>query len=237
LDKTFKSEGIIFRSLKYSETSLILDIYTQEIGLQSFIVSGVRKSKSKFANVFQAMNIIDLVAYRSGNSLSRIKEAELATKFEKLNSNIIYSSLGIFIIDLTRSVIKEKEADEELYTFIRSYLMALDAEDNIDAILPIRFSIELASKLGFALTNNYDEDMKFFDLQTGHFVSNLILNTTVLPENISHNLYKILSNQDVNTIDKSERNIILDKLLRYFEFHIEGFKALKSLPVLRAILS
>jgi len=237
LSKTFKSEGIVFRSLKYSETSLILDIYTREIGLQSFIVSGVRKSKSKFANVFQAMNIIDLIAYKSENSLSRIKESELAIKYDKINSNIVFSSLGIFIIDLTRSVIKEREADEQLYSFLKSYLLSLDKKDKADALLPINFSIELASILGFALTNNYSEEHRFFDLQSGQFISNLILNTSVLPENISYNLFKILSEQGVQTIDKTERNIILDKLLRYFEFHIEGFKPLKSLPVLRTILS
>lgn len=237
MSRIFKSEGIIFKSLKYSETSLILDIYTKEIGIQSFIVSGVRKSKSKFSNIFQPMNIIDLVAYRSENKLSRIKENGLAVSYSNLNSHVVLSTLGMFIIDLSRNVIKEREVNLELYNFIRSQLLKLDSNPDKLNLMPIQYALSLASFLGFEITNNFTLDAKYFDLISGRFVDNNVANALIMNENLSYKLHQLLSQNNTAALDKDERNLLLDKVLKFYELHMEGFKPLKSLPVLRTILS
>ena len=56
-----KTRGIIFKSIKYSETSLILDVYTEELGLQKYIISGVRSKKARTtAGMLQIMSLLDL---------------------------------------------------------------------------------------------------------------------------------------------------------------------------------
>jgi len=237
LSKTYKTEGIIFKSLKYSETSLILDIYTSEIGLQSFIVSGVRKSKTKSSNIYQAMNIVELIAYRSENSLSRIKEANLAEHFNGINKHVVLSAMGMFMIDLARSVIKQKETDKKLYAFLRTQLINLDNQPDNISILPTTFAIELASYLGFEITNNYTQEDKYFDLHSGQFIENNVNNSLILPDTLSLLLHKVLKGEKLENTSKMERNLILDKILKYYELHLDGFKPLKSLPVLRTILS
>ena len=61
---THKSKGIVLRTVKYGETSVIVAIFTEIFGLQSYLVNGVRvaskKSASK-ANLFQPSAILDLV--------------------------------------------------------------------------------------------------------------------------------------------------------------------------------
>jgi len=156
MSKTFKSEGVVLRSLKYSETSLILDIYTRMHGMGSYIVSGVRKSKSKSANVYHPMNIIDLVAYHPGESLSRIKEASYAYKYQQLDVDVFRSSIGTFFVDLLKNSIKEREANEGLYSYIRSTLVELDHIQQL-GLLPIRYALDLAVHLGFQLADNYSE--------------------------------------------------------------------------------
>ena len=42
-----KTRGIVFRAIHYSETSLIVDIYTEERGLQKYIISGVHSPKAR----------------------------------------------------------------------------------------------------------------------------------------------------------------------------------------------
>ncbi len=43
-----KTRGIILQTTNYSETSLVVKIYTETSGLGSYIVSGVRSRNSKF---------------------------------------------------------------------------------------------------------------------------------------------------------------------------------------------
>ena len=71
-----KTRGIILRTLKYGETSLIMDIYTENYGLNSYIVGGVRNKKSTTkSGSLQIMSLVEIVAYhKSAKSLYRIKE-------------------------------------------------------------------------------------------------------------------------------------------------------------------
>ena len=43
----FKTRGIVFRFTKFQETSIIVTIFTELFGLQSYIVNGVRSKSSK----------------------------------------------------------------------------------------------------------------------------------------------------------------------------------------------
>jgi len=236
MSKTFKSEGVVIKSLKYSETSLILDIYTREKGMGSYIVSGVRKAKSKMANVYHPMNIVELVAYKN-NGLARIKEASYAVKFEKLDRDVIRSSIGIFFIDLIRSSVKEKEANESLYSYISETLMTLDKEESSLHNLPIRMAIELSRYLGFQIVDNFTSDNKFFDLQTGQFISEEIQHTSVLNEEISEQIHKIMQAPMTHKLGRIDKHMVMDALMDYYKIHVEGFQELRSLPVLRTILS
>ena len=236
MSKTYKTEGIIFRSLKYSETSIILDIYTKEVGLSSFIVGGVRKAKSKMVNVYHPMNIIDMVAYKGGEGLSRIKEAHYAYTYERLDRDVIRSSVGTFIIDLLRSSIQDKEVDLNLYAFIKKTLTDLDKGILPVANLPIRFSIELAAHLGFQILDNHGDETPYFDLRTGQFISDLRTEKEVLPAELSASFHALMNAPSTHTLTKEHRHVLLDRMMDYYSFHIESFKPLRSLAVLRAIM-
>jgi len=236
MSKTFKSEGIVLRSLKYSETSLILDIYTQLHGMGSYIVSGVRKSKSKSANVYHPMNIIHLVAYHPGESLSRIKEGSYAYKYQKLDIDIFRSSIGTFFVDLLKNSIKEKEANNQLFEFIKGTLVDLDSIEQL-GLLPIFYSLDLAVHLGFQLGENYTEETPYFDMLSGEYVANDVRHSYILNDKLSYCLFQVSTQRSTVKLDKDERRLLLDALMQYYKLHIEEFKELRSLPVLRTILS
>ena len=234
--RNLKTEGIIFKSLKYSETSLILDVYTLEKGLESFIVSGVRKSKSKTANVFQPMNIIEFLALDSESKLCRIKEAKLNHIYNELNRNVIKSAIGMFLIDLCRSSIIDKEPNLALYRFIRQSLIEVDQMTTSLAYVPLNFAITLSAYLGFQMQNNYSEDNNCFELMEGSFTAG-VQHKYILNKDLSYVLHCVMNGKNTHEITKIERNALLDELLKYYKLHIDGFKELKSLSVLRAILS
>ena len=55
-----KTRGIVLGFIKYKETSVIVSIYTEAIGLKSYIVNAVRDKKNR-AIFFQPLTILDLV--------------------------------------------------------------------------------------------------------------------------------------------------------------------------------
>ena len=52
------TEGIVFNSIKYGESSQISKVYTKEFGLLSIISSSSSKSKQKNRMYFQALSAI-----------------------------------------------------------------------------------------------------------------------------------------------------------------------------------
>ena len=236
----FKSIGIVFRSIKYSETSLILDIFTREKGMRSFIVSGVRKSKSKTkASMYQHLNILELVAYDKDNKLARIKETKIHHYYQKLTFDVVRSSVGLFILEVCKNSILEKEENIELFDFIHDRLVLLDSDAlKNNTLFPIKFLLELSQFIGFQPFQNFDKDNPYFDLFNGRFVpdaSGKYISSLEVSKEIA-----LLENMNMLDIDKlsipkQRRNEILDDLIIYYKLHIEQFKDLNTLDVLRTI--
>ena len=64
---THKTKGIVLRLTKYGETSVIVAIFTELFGIQTYMVNGVRSTKksSSKANLFQPGAILDLIVYHN----------------------------------------------------------------------------------------------------------------------------------------------------------------------------
>jgi DNA repair protein RecO (recombination protein O) len=105
-----KTRGIILQTTNYSETSLVVKIYTEQSGLGSYIVSGVRSRNSRFkSNLFQPLSLIDMVASgKPGQSMKRITEIQLSPPFSGIPGDIIKSSIAIFLAEVIYRSIREE---------------------------------------------------------------------------------------------------------------------------------
>ena len=84
-----KTKGIVLSYIKYGETSIICKIFTETISIQTFIINGIRKSKSKNIALYQPLTILDLVIYHKESSgIQRIKEAKLDVIYKTLHLDI-----------------------------------------------------------------------------------------------------------------------------------------------------
>ncbi len=226
--------------MKYSETSLILDIYTEEKGLRSCIVNGVRKARSKTASLYQVLQILDIILYdKDAQKLNRIKEASSAYLYRSITLDIHKTNLAIFMIDVASGTIKEHEANPELYSFLERYLRYVDATTEKISLLSIKFMLDLSAYLGFTPLDNYGGEEVCFDLEQGKYVAKESIGAYVLSEEQSQHLRAIqkMEMADVQsyTIPKAERTQLLDKLIIYYRFHLAGFKEPKSLEIFRSL--
>lgn len=238
-----KTKGIVFRSLKYSETSLILDIFTLEKGLRSYIISGVRKRKSKTkTGILQVSSLVDLVAYnKSDKSLQRIKEIKASHLYKSVPFDVVKSSIATFIVELCRKSIKESEQNEQLFIFIEKWLIHLDSSTHAFSNVPLLFMIQLADQIGFGIHNNKDEKNIYFDLQEGRFVPEneiLISHCTIDQSAILSEIMKLqIHNYHEYKVEKAMRMQLIDQMSKFYQWHVENFQTLKTLDVLRNIFS
>lgn len=235
--------GIILRSVKYSETSLILDIFTRDFGLMTFIVSGARKKNTASgAALFQISNVVEIVAYnRDTSKINRIKEVKISRVFNKLSMEIHRFSIAIFILEVLSKTLKEKEANSELFDFIENSLLYIDQCPGKTNNIHLTVLCKMSRYMGFFPENNFSAEYLFFDLREGKFIKHKPYHDDYLDENDSILMTELIStdieNSDKLQFIKTSRQRILDKLILYYKIHLTDFGRIKTLEVFKNIFS
>jgi DNA repair protein RecO (recombination protein O) len=240
-----KTKGIVLRTVKFAETSLVVTCFTELFGLQSYIVNNVRlipKKGTAKANYFQPPSVLDLVAYHNEHkNLQRIKEFKWAHLYQHLFSDIFKNAVSLFMVELLNKCVKEPEPNDKLFYFMEDALLHLDKAGNtVTANFPIFFSVHLAVFFGFRISDTFSEKKHYLDLLEGVFIEHQPVHLHFLEgkeaEAISHFL-KIGHPRDLAEIrlNGDTRRRLLMSIENYYTLHIADFGKMKTLPVLREV--
>ena len=232
-----KTQAIVLRTVKYSESSVICKMYTRVFGMQSYMINGVRTGKSKSkAPLLQPMNLLLLEAYhREQKNLQRIKEFSVEKIYNHLSVDVMRSAVGLFLCEVILQSIKEEESNEVLFDFLHRQFLLLDETTTALTFFPQQFLLQLSRYLGFYPSGNFSETTTCFSFEEGQFVSSL----NYLQPGISGNEAKLLSelmNDELPATLNEGRRKLLHSLLQYFQMHISDFGKIKSLAVLEEVL-
>jgi DNA repair protein RecO (recombination protein O) len=241
-----KTKGIVLRTVKYGETSVIVTILTELFGMQSYIVNGVRTTSRKGssrAGLFQPAAILDLVVYhQETKNLQRIKEYNWHHLYQHIFTDVITNTVALFIIELLQKCLKQPEPNPELFYFTEDALTGLDQSDQkVQANFPLFFAIHLAGFFGFRLDDNYSEKRSFLDLREGFFLEERPVHPHYLQNPLSEICSQLLKAQQPSdlaglSLNKEKRRLLLTAMEDFYSIHVAGFSSLKTLTVLRSIL-
>ncbi len=238
-----KTKGIVLKAIKYGESSLIVDVFTLQLGLRKYIISGVRKKNAKFgAALFQHASLIDLVAYeKKGRNMHRIKEVQAAYLYNTMPYDIKKSAVGLFITEVVQKVLQGEEEHPELFDFLYDTYRFLDTTQTSIANIPITFLLNLTEFLGIQPDNNFGNDAAVFNMMEGRFQSEPDLehpHFIRLPHSqlLSQMMRYDVFNSHNLSISASQRKTMLDYLLRFYQLHIDRFPIINSHAILEEVL-
>ena len=227
-----KTRGIVLNFIKYRETSIITRIYTEDFGLQSYIVNSVRggskKSRSKIS-FFQPMTLLDLVVYyRKNVDLNRISDIRCTEPYQELPYHVVKASIALFLTEVLNKSLKEEEGEPELFSFLQSSLLVFDQLPRGYENFHLQFLLKLSRYLGFAP----ESAESFFEE-----VYALVGKPSVSEEE-KRALNSLLENSYAQhtKLSQATRRMLLDDLLKFYRLHVASFGELKSLPILREVL-
>jgi DNA repair protein RecO (recombination protein O) len=240
------TKGIVLRTVSYGENSVIVLLYTELFGLQSYIVNGVRASKKTAVknNLFQPACILEMEVYHNDlKNLQRIKEARWQYLYQDIFFNIPKNMVALFMTELLQKVIRQPEHNPNLFNFIEDAYIQLDKADaKVTAAYPLFFALKLTSFFGFSIRDDYASSKKILDLREGEFVKDLPEHPYYLEEPASAAISQLLKvMQPIEllhiVLPLAARRKLLESILQFYALHIQDFGVMKSLPVLQEILS
>ena len=241
-----KTKGVVLRAVKYGETSLIVTIFTELFGLQSYLVNGVRTSSKRGsgkANLFQPTAILDLVVYHNElRHLNRIKEFKWSYLYQHIFSDVPKNAVALFMIELLTKCLKQPEANPELFEFCEDAFIHLDeSTGSVMANFPLFFALHLPVFFGFRISDEYSDKNSIVDLQEGMFVSERPDHFHFLESKqaeITSELLKMMQPEELEQLKLNHdfRRQLLFAYETYYALHIQDFGTMKTLPVLREVL-
>jgi len=241
---THKTKGIVLRTVKYGETSLVVTLFTELFGLQTYMVNGVRTTKksSAKANHFQPGAILDLVVYHSDQrAMQRIKEFKWDFLFNEVLSDVIKNSLALYIVELLQKCLKQPEQNISLFHFCEDILIQLDvAEKEVTANFALYFSLQLPQFFGFKVNDNYEDELNILDLLEGNFVARNPEHPHFIEgkyAEITSQLLKVMHPDELTQFKFHHgiRRALLQHYLTYYSLHISDFGQMKTLAILQEI--
>lgn len=233
-----KTRGIVLHTTRFGESSLIVHVYTEQEGRQTYMMKGVRKSrKQNRSNLFQPLSILDFEVYHKDNrDMHLVKEVSRAFPLNSLPFDVVKSAQAIFMAEVVYRVVREQESNPMLVHYLLHTIQYLDALEEAHADFHIIFMFQLSRYLGFYPKYNFDEGKKLFNLSRGEFVSYPTDPELDLDENSSH-VWALYMSSDFQKVSEYnftglQRKTILDQLSKYYRLHVEGMGELRSLEVL-----
>ena len=231
----YKSRAIALSYLKQGESSIIAKIFTEEKGLQSFIVKGVRAKKAKKKlGLFQPLQLLNINAtHITKNSLQYISEISIAHNQVSDGIDMKKNFISIFVAEVISKVLLETEKDKALFKFIWELKNNLSNYEEINPNFPLIFLIGLSEQLGF-LPSKDQIDGDYFNLEFGEFTNNQQQLNHFIKKDNSYYLRKLLENKDIN-IPYKNRNEILLHLIQYYKLQHHELKNMTSHLIIESL--
>ena len=238
-----QSRAIVLRQIKYSETSLILKIYTEKEGLLSFIAKGVRGKKGKLRSAqFQALSLIDL-SYREArkSQIRQINDLKTIEPFTDLPFNPIKRTIAIFMAELIQNAIKEQEPNAKLFHFLYNSIHWIDLSNEGYSHFHLLFMMKFTKHLGFYPMSDGYKEARYFDLQQGVF-SRVAPAHPYFIDSEQLSAWKQLINVKLETINSllfsnSLKRKLLQTMMLYYKLHLIHFKELNSHHILQSVFN
>ena len=144
--RTYKTEGIVLRSLRYSEADRILHLYTRDRGRIGAIAKGVRKTTSRFGARLEPLSHVELMLHEGSGELQTVTGADLVASHEATRGSAYRLGAGLIGAEAMLRLFGEPEANARAFGALTRYLDLLDGAPGRDGrpeLDPLALSFQL----------------------------------------------------------------------------------------------
>ncbi len=152
-----ETEAILLHSRKFSETSLICELFTRKKGRVSIIAKGARSKKNKFQNI-AAPNILANINYSGKSELKTLVSWEEITYFQILGKDL---KILLYLNELIFRLIEKEAKQEKIFDAVINFYKTLESGEAKNIEISLReFEYYLICELGYGFNLQIDDSGK-----------------------------------------------------------------------------
>ena len=250
--QTQTSRIIVLHLTKYGDSGLVVHAIDSAAGRCSYMLRGAGRSKHVTVGSFHNLAVLDIVSIANPkSSMALLKEYEPAMHLDSLRSDVVKSSITLFISELLYRTIVEQNSDDRLFAWLCHAIALLDATGRTDAPATsvanfhLWFLAGLCTALGFGPSQNGDFDGSEY-LQSAKLTASPAFGSKAAAADPSRGDNLTLLRQ-LTAIPYAEamaiplsgarRRDFCDSMVRYISYHLGINLHLRSLDVLHDLYS
>jgi hypothetical protein len=212
-----QTPAIVLKSFPYGDSSLIVRCYTRDQGKVSLIIKGARRKKSPMAVYFQPTNHIDIIYYhKDTRELQTVSKVAFNDIWTGLGDDLKRIALALSIIELTDKTNMNNDPHPNLFDLLLDVLRKINSKHEKLNLLFWYFEIQQEFR-GMVLQD------PFSGPNSGQIL-------------IALRDGDITSLSDIKVTPK-DRKVISEYLTDFLRYHFENISELKSLKILKQMLS
>lgn len=146
-----KEPAFILHQRGYSETSVILDVFSKNYGRLSLIAKGAKKqvsNKGSVLNQFQQLSF----SWVGKSDLKTMTNVETTSGFSQINSDAVYC--GFYVNELILRLLHQDDPHPELFNY---YSELIESFSDGMSEMPLRiFEKKLLTEIGYGVILNHD---------------------------------------------------------------------------------
>src|SRR5215470_15364380 len=124
--RTYRTETVVLRSLRFSEADRILHLYTLERGRVGAIAKGARKTKSRFGARLEPLSHVELMLHEGSGELQTVTGADLVRPHRAAREDGYRLQVGLIGAEAMLRLFVEPEPNRRAFTALTRFLDALD---------------------------------------------------------------------------------------------------------------
>ncbi len=143
--RSYRTEAVVLRSLRFSEADRILHLYTLERGRVGAIAKGARKTTSRFGARLEPLSHLEVVLHEGSGELHTVTGASLIAPHRAVREDARRLPVALIGAEAMLRLFGEPEPNPRAFEALRRFLEALgEAEAQTPASLdPLALSFQL----------------------------------------------------------------------------------------------
>ncbi len=232
----------MLKTIDYSDTSLIVRLFTEQFGKVTVIAKGARRSKQASAGILRPPNHIAVwYQHKDQRDIQTLTKFEFVTRYSRLASDLAKSASAMVTIEMLDRAVHDFDPHPILFRLVTSTLRHLDQSEEDVSVMLHFYQLQLSRQLGFALHLNTCMNCgrpiseATLDLTTGDLMciqcrSGGTLRLSPPAVGYLQDLARTHITQlgTVHPADQAKKEVG-QFLLKYLFFHVDGMSNMKSM--------
>ena len=236
-----KTRGIVLRTLKYGDSSMIADMLTEAYGRLSFVIRIPKTSKARVKKqFFQPMTLLAIeLDYRPKSSLQHLRDVQLSLPYTSIPFDPVKLSISLFIAEFIYYCTRDEQQNEPLFLYVANSMAWLDTSAHSFANFHLVFMMRLSRFIGFFPNLEDYQPGCYFDLRNASFTTTAPLHPDFLLPQAAERVQTLMrmsyESMHLFRLNHTERNRITELAILYYRLHIPQMPELRSFAVLKEL--